>query len=146
MRDKLFDNLLGIRREMLKLAGEVSSLTGNPLAIEDAMDDIWHPHCDVFQSENQWIILVELAGVKKEEISISITKEYIRIAGERQLQIDSCPTRYYNMEIETGRFDRRIFFPDISLSKDTPHVTYADGILKIVFELSPVVERIIPIS
>jgi HSP20 family protein len=146
MRDKIFDNLIGIQREMLKIIGEVSTLTGSPVAIEDAIDDIWHPKCDVFQMDNQWVILVELAGVCKNEISISVTKEYVRIAGERRLSKTDCVSCYYNMEIETGRFDRRVFFPDVSLDKENPIVTYGDGILRIVFEMKPSIERVIPIS
>lgn len=101
---KVFDNLMGIQREMLKIIGEVSSPTGNPIAIEDAIDDNWHPKCDVYQTNTHWIIVAELAGVIKDEISLSITKEYIRIAGFRDLCKDDCATCYYNLEIEAGNF------------------------------------------
>ncbi|MDZ4122001.1 MAG: Hsp20/alpha crystallin family protein [Candidatus Cloacimonadaceae bacterium] len=146
MRDKMFDNLRGIQREMLKLIGEVSSLTGSQIALEDAIDEIWHPKCDVFQTDNQWIVLVELAGLAKSDISISTTKEYLRVAGERNLQYMNCVSTYYSMEIETGRFDRRIFFPDISIDRENPEVTYENGILRIAFGFVPVIERIIPID
>ena len=146
MKEKVFDNLMGIQREMLKIIGEVSSLTGNPIAIEDAIDDNWHPKCDVYQTNTHWIIVAELAGVIKDEISLSITKEYIRIAGFRDLCKDDCATCYYNLEIEAGNFDRRIFFPDIMMDRDNPKVTYKDGILRIAFEIVPQVERIITIQ
>ena len=145
MKEKVFDNLMGIQREMLKIIGEVSSLTGNPIAIEDAIDDNWHPKCDVYQTNTHWIIVAELAGVIKDEISLSITKEYIRIAGFRDLCKDDCATCYYNLEIEAGNFDRRIFFPDIVMDRDNPIVSYKDGILRIAFEIIPQVERIITI-
>jgi HSP20 family protein len=145
MREKIFDNLMGIQREMLKILGEVNSLTTNPTAIEDALDDIWHPHCDVFQTDGEWIIMVELAGVNKSDISITTTDEYIRISGERLLPTPSCQMCYYNMEIETGKFDRRIAFPLCPIDRDVPKVTYENGILKISFPLLPVVERIIEI-
>jgi len=38
MPDKIYSNLNGIRREMLKILGEVSSLTKSPLAIEDVVN------------------------------------------------------------------------------------------------------------
>ncbi|MGB4260824.1 MAG: Hsp20/alpha crystallin family protein, partial [Candidatus Cloacimonas acidaminovorans] len=53
---------------------------------------------------------------------------------------------YYNMEIETGRFDRKIFFPDLNIDKDNPKITYINGILRIAFNLAPIVERIIPVQ
>ncbi len=146
MRDKIFDNLLGIQREMLKILGEVNSLTSNPAALEEALDDIWHPRCDVFQTDTEWIIIVELAGMDKQDISIITTDEYIRISGERILPAQNCQVSYYNMEIETGKFDRRIFFPLTPIERDDPRVSYENGLLKIAYTLSPVVERIIEIE
>ncbi|HNT52365.1 MAG TPA: Hsp20/alpha crystallin family protein [Candidatus Syntrophosphaera sp.] len=146
MQDRIYTNLQGIRREMLRILGEVSSLTNSPLAIEDAIDDVWHPKCDVYQTDTQWVILVELAGVRKDEINISVSPEYLRISGQRNLHEDDASASYHSMEIETGRFDRRIFFPDLSLDKDDPEVHYANGILRIAFKFLAIVERIIPID
>ena len=146
MREKLFSNLTGIQREMLNLIGEVHALKGGPLAMEDAIDEAWHPRCDVFQTDTEWIVVAELAGVEKEEISISLSPEYLRISGVRNFLALSPPVCYFNMEIETGHFERRIFFPEISLDKENPRVSYINGILRIAFALAPVVERIIPIT
>jgi len=76
MRTKIFTNLVGLHREMLKLIGEVSALTDSPLALEDAIDDVWHPKCDVFQTDTQWVVIAEMAGIEKEDINISISPEY----------------------------------------------------------------------
>jgi HSP20 family protein len=146
MHEKIYSNLIDIQREMLKILGEVSSLTNSPLAIEDAIDDIWHPKCDVFQTDKEWVVVVELAGVNKDEISISTTAEYLRISGSRSFPSPNCYTSYYSMEIETGRFERRIFFPDIAIERDNPRVQYVNGILRVAFPLGAVVERIIPIE
>ena len=64
MREKLFTNLVGLQREMLKLIGEVNSLTNSPNALEEAIDECWHPKCDVFQTDTHWILVAELAGVE----------------------------------------------------------------------------------
>lgn len=146
MQEKIQTNLNGIRREMLKILGEVSSLTHSPLAIEDAIDDFWHPKCDVYQTDSQWVVLVELAGVDKDEISISASSEYLRVSGVRELHSEDSQTTYHSMEIDTGRFDRRIFFPDLSLDKEHPKVQYVNGILRIAFSIQARVERIIPIE
>lgn len=146
MNDKIFSNLIGIQRDMLKILGDVSLLTNSPLAIEDAIDDYWHPKCDVFETDSEWVIVVELAGVNKEEVSISLSDEYLRISGMRNFSNPPNTTSFYSMEIETGKFERRIFFPDTPIDKDKPKVQYIDGILRIAFPLSPIVERIIPIE
>ncbi|MEN6445841.1 MAG: Hsp20/alpha crystallin family protein [Candidatus Cloacimonas sp.] len=146
MRERIFSNIVGIQREMLKLIGEVSALTDSPLAIEDAIDDVWHPKCDVFQTDSSWVVIAELAGMEKEEINISISPEYIRISGTRSFPNCNSILCYYNMEIETGRFDRKIYFPEISIDKENPKISYINGILRIAFNLAPVVERIIPVQ
>ncbi len=146
MQDKLLDNLLGIQRKMLNILGEYSTRTHHPHTLEEAIDDIWHPKCDVFQTETHWIILVELAGVDKQNISITTSDEFIRISGERNLPTANSQMCYYNMEIETGRFERRIFFPENQIDKDNPEVTYENGILRIAFPYKPVLERIIEIQ
>lgn len=146
MRERIFSNLVGIHREMLKLLGEVNSLSGDSSAIEEAIDESWHPRCDVFQTDTEWIVVAELAGVEKEEIAISVSPEYLRISGSRNFPSTNCPLSYYNMEIETGHFERRIYFPDLGVDKENPRVSYINGILRIAFSLAPVVERLIPIS
>lgn len=146
MNELICNNLKGIRREMLKILGEVSSLANGSLALEDALDDYWHPKCDVYQTTTEWVIVGELAGVEKDEISISVSPDYLRISGTRGFASCGDTMCYYNMEIETGRFDRRIYFPEIKIDKDTPKVSYVNGILRIAFSLSPIVERIIPIE
>lgn len=146
MNDSIYTNLKGIQREMLRLLGEVSSLTNSPLAIEDALDEVWHPKCDVYQTDDEWVIVVELAGVNKDEISISLSDDYLRISGNRSFCPDKSPGCYYNMEIETGKFDRRIFFTDMAIDKDNPKVTYINGILRIAFKIQASIERIIPIT
>lgn len=146
MNDKMFSNLIDIQRDMLKILGEVSLLTSSPLDIEDAIDDFWHPKCDVFQTDQEWVIVIELAGVNKEEVSISLTEEYLRVSGNRSFTNPPNTSSFYSMEIETGRFERRIFFPETPIDKENPKVQYIDGILRIAFPLSPTLERIIPIE
>jgi hypothetical protein len=53
----------------------------------------------------------KLAGVSKEEISISLSDDYLRISGNRSFCPDKHPGCYYNMEIETGNFERRDILP-----------------------------------
>nr|MDK2850199.1 hypothetical protein [Candidatus Cloacimonadota bacterium] len=146
MREKIFSNIVGIQREMLKLIGEVNSLKGGPTALEDAIDESWHPNCDVYQTDTQWIVVAELAGVEKDEIAISLSEDYLRISGSRNFPTKHCQLCYFNLEIETGHFERKIFFPDIPIDRENPDVSYINGILRIAFEIKPAIERIIPIS
>ncbi|MCB5224409.1 MAG: Hsp20/alpha crystallin family protein [Candidatus Cloacimonadaceae bacterium] len=146
MQEELLSNLNGIRREMLRILGEVSSLSHDSIAIEDAIDDVWHPKCDVYHTDTDWVVVVELAGVDKNAINISASTEFLRISGSRVLHKKNLQATYHSMEIDTGRFDRRIFFPDLNLDKENPKVELREGILRISFPILARVERIIPIK
>ena len=56
MQERCYNNLGSLRREMLKFLSDASLRSHDPLTMENAIDDIWHPKCDVFQTDAQWII------------------------------------------------------------------------------------------
>jgi len=146
MNDKIFENLRGIQRQMLKFLGEMSSMNGDPIAMQEG-DDIWHPRCDVYETDTELQILIELAGVNKKDIKITTTDEYLKIQGERYAPNSApCQVCYHNMEIETGNFERKIYFKDIPIDRENPLVSYEQGILSIKFPLLPIVEKVIHIE
>jgi HSP20 family protein len=146
MNDKIFRNLRGIQQGMLKILGEVSSLTIHPYHLDEAMDEIWHPHCDIYETSEEYRIIVELAGVDKDSISITASNEYLCISGVRSIQTPNCSICYHNMEIETGQYERLIPIPSSPIESENPKVTYENGMLVIVFKIKPLIEKIIHID
>lgn len=146
MNDKIFRNLRGIQHSMLKILGEVTSLTNRPIHMDEGMEEIWHPHCDIYETNEEYRIIVELAGVDKNSISITSTNEYLRISGVRNVLTPSCSICYHNMEIETGQYERMIPIPSTPIESDNPKVTYENGMLVIVFKIKPIIEKIIHID
>ncbi len=135
MSDHIFSDLKDIQREMIRLLGEVSTLANNPMSMNQVMDDKWHPKCDVVETESEFIIVIDLPGMEKEDINIVTTDDYIKVFGERVLGFESKNICYYNLEIEAGIFDRKIFFPEVKIDKDNPKVSYKNGFLQIVYTI-----------
>ncbi len=146
MNDKIFKNLRGIQQGMLKILGEVTSLTIHPVHMDEGMEEIWHPHCDIYETNEEYRIMVELAGVDKSSINITSTNEYLRISGVRTVLNPNCSICYHNMEIETGKYERLIPIPSTPIENENPKVTYEDGMLVIIFKIKPIVEKIIHID
>ncbi len=146
MRDKLFQDLKDIQKEMVRILGEVNTLASGPMAVTHEMEDTWKPHCDVFRDDKELIILFDLAGVNKKSVHISTSREYLKISGER-IPCESCDDLYYyTMEIETGRFERKVYFPDVNINRDAPKVTYDEGFLRVVFPIVPAREKTIEVE
>ena len=71
----------------------------------------WVPNTDIYETEHELIIKMEIPGITKDDIEISLEDRTIRIIGERR---DSCRGEkccYRQLEIEYGQFERQILLP-----------------------------------
>ena len=131
---KIINDLKNIQNEMIKLVGRVNNLA-NIDTFKNVYNETWTPKCDVFETEEKFIIILDLAGVEKEDIKIVSTNEYIKISGIRKFNITNPNICYYNMEIDSGQFERTIPFPDSKFKQDSPKVVYEKGFLTIEFKI-----------
>lgn len=132
MDDKLFSNLKELQKDMLKILGDVTSIT-SPMSLGEE-SSVWKPKFDMFETDNSLVIIVDLAGVNKKSIKVLNTDDYIEVAGERIINIECEDACFYNVEIEAGKFYRKIFLPEMNLNRRNPKVKYENGILNIKFE------------
>lgn len=145
MNGNFLDDLRGIQREMLRILGEVSTMTSNPLTMNPDLDDKWKPRCDVYGTEEELNIRFDIAGIDRKSVSITTGPEYLKISGKRLFPSDGRDIVFYNMEIESGDFERKIYFPDLNIDKTNPATEYRDGFLILTFKVIPTEEKPIPI-
>lgn len=131
MDDKLFSNLKELQKDMLKILGDVTSITSKFSIGDETV--AWKPKYDMFETDLYLIILVDIAGIRREAISIKYSENSIELSGERIINIQCEDACFYNLEIEAGKFFREIMFPDIEINLDNPIIKYENGFLKIAF-------------
>lgn len=86
---------------------------------------------DVFQTEKEIIIKSTIAGVKPEDIDISINKDMVTIRGRRHQEETVLDENYLYRECYWGGFSRSIILPtDIKAEK--VKATLKNGILTVV--------------
>ena len=90
----------------------------------------WKPPTDFYETSDNFTIFVELAGMKKNEISLAYENGYLLISGSRKQFYCPNTTALHRMEIDTGRFLRKIKLNSDILGDDI-EAEYLDGILKI---------------
>lgn len=73
----------------------------------------WSPHIDLYEDETSFFLILELAGVDKRDLKITIENEQIvKIRGERKNILKSDKNAsHHRVEIRTGKFARDVLLP-----------------------------------
>jgi HSP20 family protein len=89
----------------------------------------WSPALDLYETGDDFVAVVELPGMRKEDIDISLHDRTLTISGERKREINNGETAQ-RTERYVGTFRRSISLPTrVDASKVS--ATYQDGILKV---------------
>ena len=89
----------------------------------------WTPALDLYQNNDNVVAVVELPGMRKEDIEISLHDGTLTIGGERKSETgaDDKATR---TERFTGKFRRSVTLPT-RVDANKVNATYKDGILTV---------------
>lgn len=88
------------------------------------------PAIDVSETDDQFLVTVELPGMKKENIDVSLENNLLSISGERKQEDETENVKYHRVESRYGSFTRTIQLPD-NVDNDSVSATYSDGVLNI---------------
>jgi HSP20 family protein len=89
----------------------------------------WAPALDVYQNSDNIVAVVELAGMRKEDIEISLHDGALTIAGERKSGLAD-GEKGERTERFTGKFRRSITLPS-RVDANKINAIYKDGILTV---------------
>lgn len=89
------------------------------------------PSIDVYETDKEITVDVELPGIDEKDIDISLNKDVLIISGRKESEVTEKDKSYYRHERSYGSFRRSIQLPD-EVDEDKIEATYKKGILKIV--------------
>jgi HSP20 family protein len=90
----------------------------------------WTPALDLHEDKDHLTVRVELPGVKKDDIDISLHDGTLSISGERKTEEQFKDAEVHRTERFVGRFQRTITLPS-PVAADKVTAQYKDGILTI---------------
>ena len=93
-------------------------------------DHLWSPSVDIVESKESYELAVEIPGLNKNDIHISLEDSVLRLSGERKQESKSENKNYHHIEITFGRFERSFRLPK-NVKTDQINAKYKDGILKV---------------
>jgi len=85
---------------------------------------------DVYQTPNDIVIKAPIAGVKAEDIEISINDDVFTVKGERKQEREVKNDEYYVQECYWGSFSRSVILPT-PVNIDKSKASMKDGILTV---------------
>ncbi len=85
---------------------------------------------DMYQAPNEIIIHAVVAGVRPDEIDVSITQDLVTIRGKRQKQREITADDYYYQELYWGGFSRSVMMPQ-EVDVESAEATQKNGLLTI---------------
>lgn len=105
-----------------------SHFLSNPSVQSIHRGHFWKPPTDVYETEKDFVISVEIAGMKVEDFAIQVSKQSLIIQGKRNIEFEKCAL--HQIEIHSGEFQVSI---DISapIDQEISHIKYENGFLTI---------------
>ncbi|MCB1041399.1 MAG: Hsp20/alpha crystallin family protein [Acidobacteria bacterium] len=93
----------------------------------------WRPPTDVYETETNLVVRVEIPGVFEDAFSVTFHKNHLRITGSRT---DCVPKRtVHQMEINNGPFATDVYI-GIPVARDQIQAQYKDGFLVVTLPKS----------
>lgn len=113
---KSFSTIVETRREILHAVGWQVRSSG------------WNPPTDVYETDENFIVRIEIAGMREKDFEVAIENDVLMISGTRA---DYNERRaYHQMEIRFGKFEIAVDVP-VPVDVEKSVAEYRDGLLMI---------------
>jgi len=128
-------------RDLAAFPSEISSLQRDLNRIFDSfvrggldepgfINASWMPAVDVAEEDNQYVVKVELPGVNKDDVNISLESNVLTIRGEKKTEQQQKGKNYHRVERSFGAFHRSFTLPS-TVKVDKIDAVFKDGILAV---------------
>ena len=89
---------------------------------------VWSPPTDVYETEENYVVRVEIAGMREEDFEITMENKFLMIKGSRP----DIPERraYQQMEIRFGKFETAVGIPG-PVDLESSRADYSEGFLTV---------------
>jgi HSP20 family protein len=119
-----FRELSALQNEMSRWMGLAGATPAN------GQSSNWLPAVDVWETENELVLSVDLPGIREEDIAVELDENVLTVSGERSRASEQSTERYYRYERRFGSFSRSVTLPP-GVQEDTISARYENGVLEV---------------
>jgi HSP20 family protein len=113
--ERMFDSLLG------RTVGT---------ALRESGSQKFTPHLDLVESANDYVVSVDLPGVKPEDVKVEMDDGRLTISGKRETTVEDNTKNVHRVERTRGSFSRVISLPR-EVDTDKIDAKYEQGVLHV---------------
>lgn len=117
------------RELQLKLDHLFSDLAGG-MPMWDDQETTWTPAVDVLENDEEFLFEVELPGMKREDVKVTVEGDHLVINGERKWNREEEKERIHRKERFYGSFRRELRIP-AKVDPDRIEAKFHDGVLEV---------------
>lgn len=119
---------IDIEKQLNRLGKDIQEMVGRVVPLEDKCHD-FRPACDIIESEDTYKIVLDIPGLSKNEVNVSLKDYVLTVRGERVAQLDEEEV-YRRQERTEGVFSRSFALPQNVVVEDV-EATFRTGVLTI---------------
>lgn len=96
------------------------------------------PAVDVLDRDEEYEVVVDLPGFRKDDVELTLTEDTLRVSAEREDGEDE-EAEYVRQERPDGSVERRVTLPE-PVDEESAAATLADGVLRVTLAKQAVAE------
>jgi len=96
---------------------------------------VWQPPTDLFECENGYVLRMEVAGMRREDLRIEFAQNVLTITGTRVESSKHSKLALRRLEISYGPFKRSVCLPGL-VDADHIEASYENGFLEVLLPKS----------
>ncbi|HEX2039075.1 MAG TPA: Hsp20/alpha crystallin family protein [Acidimicrobiales bacterium] len=97
-------------RELSAFERQVNELFGR--SGRQAGPAMWAPALEAFHTKDDFVVRLELPGIRPEEVDVQVTDNVLVIRGERHFEDEAEEGSFLRRERSYGRFERQVLLPE----------------------------------
>lgn len=109
----------------LNTLNTLNSIGGSPVVF--VVREVWHPPTDVYETEDAYIVCVEIAGMSLDNLRVAIEGDELTVCGHRGNTIAGY-NAVHRLEMHYGEFETAVLVPG-PVQEDAIEADYRNGIL-----------------
>lgn len=125
-------DFFGIQRDINRL---FDNFFRGGMQSDEPMSAFWTPAVDIAEQENEYIVTMDLPGVAKEDVTISLESNILTIRGERKQEKEVKNKSLHRVERTYGSFQRSFTLPT-TVKSDKIDALFKDGVLQVTLPKS----------
>jgi HSP20 family protein len=119
-------------RDLMSIQNEMNRLFGRTYGSEmgDTTRGSWTPALDVYETQEKFVINVELPGMSADDVDISVEDSTLTIHGERSFYKEQDEDSFHRIERRFGEFTRSLTLPATTNAEEI-QASFDAGVLTI---------------